>query len=181
MANEKDAVQVQPEEDQAKPSRKRGRILVVGAVLGVMVVEALVIFILAKAFVVPDPQMANAGEHGALDPSAGQMAPEPVEVEIVRLRAQNDRSQRVLVYDLTVFVIVSSDKEAKFKELIEKRRETVRDRFTCLVRAADPDRFQEPDLASLRTQFKHELEQVLGQNDLVQEVLIPSIMSYPEG
>ncbi len=52
--------------------------------------------------------------------------------------------QRVLVYDLTVFVVVSSDKEPAFRELIEKRRETVRDRFTCLVRAADTNRTWAP-------------------------------------
>ena len=181
MANDKEeAVQPQTEEAQAEKARKRGRLVAVGAILGVMIIEAIVILVLAKAFVVPDPREAHADQHGMLDPTAGQRAPEPLEVEIVKLRAQNDRSQRLLVYDLTVFVIVSSDKEPAFKELIEKRRETVRDRFTRIVRAAEPARFQEPDLASLRAQFKHELENVLGQSDLVQEVLIPSIMSYPD-
>jgi len=129
--------------------------------------------------VAPQPKTAQAGEHGALNPEAGQKAPEPMEVEIVKLRAQNDRSQRTLVYDLTVFVVVSSDKEPQFKPLLEKRRETIRDRFTRIIRAADPARFQEPDLATLRAQFKQEMNQVLGKNDLVQEVLIPSIMSFP--
>ena len=40
---------------------------------------------------------------------------------------------------------------------------------------------QEPDLATLRAQFKNEINQVLGKADLVQEVLIPSIFSFGEG
>ncbi len=165
----------------AEPSRKRGRMIALGAVLGVMIVEAVVIFALVKTFVAPQPQAALAGPNGALDPNAGQKAPEPVEVEIVKLRAQNDRSQRILVYDMTVFVVVQSDKEEEFKELLAKRSATIRDRFTRIVRASDPARFAEPDLATLRAQFKHEMEQVLGTSDLVQEVLIPSFTQYGEG
>ena len=181
MANDKEQAVQQLEEALSQPPKRRGRMIAIGAVLGVMVVEALVIFVLVKAFVVPQPKAAQAGEHGALNPQAGQKAPEPTEVEIVKVRAQNERSQRMLVYDLSVFAVVSSDNEPEFKQLLEKRRETIRDRFTRIVRAADPVRFQEPDLATLRAQFKQEMNQVLGKGDLVQEVLIPSIMSYGEG
>ncbi len=167
--------------DVAEPSKKRGKLIALGAVLGVMIIEAVVIFVLVKAFVVPQPQTAVAGPHGALDPAAGQKAPEPVEVEIVKLRAQNDRSQRMLVYDMTIFVVVQSDKEGEFKELLAKRSATIKDRFTRIVRASDPARFAEPDLATLRAQFKHEMEQVLGTSDLVHEVLIPSFTQYGEG
>ena len=179
MAKDKEEAVPQVEESSPQSPKRRGRMIAIGAVLGVMVVEAVVIFVLVKAFVAPQPKTAQAGEHGALNPEAGQKAPEPMEVEIVKLRAQNDRSQRTLVYDLTVFVVVSSDKEPQFKPLLEKRRETIRDRFTRIIRAADPARFQEPDLATLRAQFKQEMNQVLGSNDMVQEVLIPSIMSFP--
>ena len=183
MANDKGKEQQAPEsaEDAAPEPKNRGKLIAVGAILGVMILEAVVIFVLAKAFVVPKPPLAEAGVHGALNPLAGQKAPEPVEVEIVKLRAQNDRSQRVLVYDLSIFAVVQSDKEAEFKELIEKRRETIKDRFTRIVRASDPARFLEPDLATLRAQFKNEINQVLGKADLVQEVLIPSIFSFGEG
>ncbi|HSW46284.1 MAG TPA: flagellar basal body-associated FliL family protein [Phycisphaerae bacterium] len=173
---------VQPlDEESQKPAKGRGRAIAIGAVLGVMIVEALVIFVLAKGFVAPEPRVANAGESGALDPAAGQKAPEPVEVEIVKLRAQNERSQRVMVYDFSVFVVVSGERQGEFTRLLDTRRETIRDRFTRIVRSSDPARFQEPDLTTLRTQFKHELNQVLGKGDLVEEVLIPTIMSYAEG
>ncbi len=181
MAKDNDIEQQSVEMDgEAPPKKNRSKLVAIGAVLGVMALEAVIIFVLVKTFVVPKPSAAEASMSGSLDPQAGQKAPEPVEIEVVKFRAQNDRSQRVQVYDMTIFVIVQSDKQEEFTGLLDKRRETIRDRFTRIVRASDPARFQESDLATLRAQFKNEMNQVLGKPDLVQEVLIPTIFSFGE-
>ncbi len=178
---ENDAVEQLDEAPPPKSSKGRGRLMIIGAVLGIMVLEGLVIFVLVKSYVAPTPQDAQAMGPGGLDAAAGQKAVPPVEVEVVQFRAQNEKSQRVMVYDLTIFAVVGADKKEKFQELLEQRRGTIRDRFTRIVRASDPARFLEPDLATLREHFRNELGEIADDRELVQEVLIPAIMTYAEG
>ncbi len=178
---ENDVVEQLDDAPPPKSSKGRGRIMVIGAILGIMAIEALVIFVLVKSYVAPAPQDAQAMGPGGLDAAAGQKAVQPVELEVVQFRAQNEKSQRVMVYDLTIFAVVPADKKARFQELLEQRRETIRDRFTRIVRSSDPARFLEPDLATLREHFRNELGELASDRELVQEVLIPSIMTYAEG
>ena len=51
-----------------------------------------------------------------------------------------------------------------------------RARSAAVVRAADPQRFIEPDLATLRQQFKRVLSEMAGEDVEIKEVLIPSIV-----
>jgi len=163
-----------------KPPKQKGRLMVGGVIVGVMLVEALVIIILVKSFGGAAPQEAQASGPGGLDPTAGQKAAEKVEVEIVGLRATNGRGQRPVIYQLTVFSVVSSVHAEEFKQVLEQRKETVKDRFTRIIRAADPICFSEPDLATVRGQFKHELTQIIGIQDAIEEILIPSVVPFSE-
>lgn len=161
----------------SRTGKKRGKMMLAGLVLGVMVVEGLMIFALVKGYTAK-PQEANASQ--GLDAHAGQKAPTPAEAQVVQFRAQNDRSQRMTVYDLTVSVVSTSDKIEELKLILEQRKDTIRDRFTRVVRSLDPTRFQEADLATLRSQFRTELNQIVGEDQAVKEVLIPSIIAISE-
>lgn len=163
-----------------KPPKNKGRFMVGGVILSVMLVEALVIFILVKSFGGASPQQAQAGNPGGLDADAGRKASEKVEVEIVGLRATNEKGQRPVIYQLSIFAVVPSEHGDEFNQVLERRRETIKDRFTRIVRAADPNCFSEPDLATVRGQFKHALVQVIGIEDAVDEVLIPSIVPFSD-
>lgn len=181
------AEEVEQAQDE-KPSGKkvnRGRLMIGGVFLAVMAAEAVVVFILVKAFVAPPPQVVEASAvTEGLDAEEGEVADSVAEVKVAQFRAQNEKSQRVLIYDLTIYAVVPKSKEEDFIKLMEERGETIKDRFTRIVRAADPARFLEPDLATLRELFKHELARLAASDDegkVVQEVLIPSIVSYSEG
>lgn len=163
-----------------KPAKNKGRFMVGGVILGVMLVEALAIFILVKSFGGATPQQAQASGPGGLDVNSGQKASEDVEVEIVGLRATNEKGQRPVIYQLSIYAVVPSEHEDEFRKVLERRQETVKDRFTRVVRAADPNCFSEPDLATVRAQFKHELEQVIGIDGAVDEVLIPSVVPFSD-
>jgi hypothetical protein len=62
-------------------------------------------------------------------------------------------------------------------KVLQKRKATVQDRLARVVRAAEPERFSEPDLRTLRKQFLVELTQIMGEEGLIQEILIPAISS----
>jgi flagellar basal body-associated protein FliL len=186
-------------EQPAANSGKRKNLMMGGVLLGIMLAEGGGVFMLAKHFAGP-PAAAVAAPVGGLDAKAGAKASPETEVEVVRLRAQNEKSQQLRVYDITVAGVFEEKetKEAKGEakgeekekegegaagakptskvaELLLKKKATLQDRFGRIVRSMDPQRFSEPDLTTLREQFKRELQQIVGEEAVVKEVLIPSI------
>ncbi|HOW73141.1 MAG TPA: flagellar basal body-associated FliL family protein [Phycisphaerae bacterium] len=185
MAKDKEEASKKPSEDAAggdKPKKGRGKLIMIGVIAGVMIAEAAVVFVLVKSFSGGGPQEAEAhATEGLKDGEGAQPAAAQLDLEVVKFRAQNEKSQRLLMYELSVSAVVSGDSEAEVKEILERRKETIRDRFTRVVRSADPSRFMEPDLATLRDQFKAELSQVIGKEGAIQEVLIPQIVLMSGG
>jgi len=167
------------EPTSGKPKKKKGRMLVIGAIFGVMLAEGLVIFVLIKSFG-GSPQQAEAAGAAGLDAEGGQKAAQKVEMEIVNLRATNEKSQRPVIYQLNIYAVVAGEHEEKFAEVLARRKETIKDRFTRIVRAADPNSFAEPDFATIRKQFAYELNQVIGIEGAIDEVLIPNIVPYSD-
>ena len=183
--------------EQPAAGGKRKSMIMAGIVLGVMLAEGVGVFVLAKSMAGP-PAKAEAAPVG-LDAKAGVKAPPETELEVVRLRAQNERSQQLRVYDITVAAVfeekpakeepkaeakgeekkegegAAAKPTSKIAELLQRKKATLQDRFGRIVRSMDPQRFAEPDLMTIREQFKRELQQIVGEEAVVKEVLIPSI------
>lgn len=172
MADERASEQMS-EQAPAKSSKKK--VMAMGGILVVvMAIEAVVVFMLVK----PPPAAADAAPPVQGVPGVEQeKKPQVVELEVVKLRAQNERTQRLMTYDLDVYVSVSDVNKERVGEVLQRRRATVQDRLARVVRAAEPERFIEPDLRTLRKQFQAELTQIVGEEGLITEVLIPSIVS----
>jgi hypothetical protein len=160
------------------PSSGRRTLTIGGILLAVMVVEGGLVFVLAKHFTRPASVVA-AGLEGGGD---GQGLRD-IEIEIVKLRAQNERSQQIYIYDLTVAATLSEKHGPVVQEILLRRQATVQDRLSRVVRSLDPQRFAEPDLATLRQQFRYELSRIVGETqegEIIREVLIPSLVRYSE-
>jgi len=171
--------QVETEAQAGGPGKsgRRRNLMVVGFLAAVMVVEGLAVFVLVKHFGA-DPQTAQATGAAGLDPLAGEKAPEEVEVEVGRFRAQSAKSEPPVMWEFAIYASVAeSDKEA-FSELVERKKATIQDRLTSVVRAADPALFSQPDFALLRQQFKQELCKIAGDEGMIREVLIPTSVPY---
>jgi len=165
------------EQDEAaasQPKPKRKTLLMGGVLLGVMAVEALVVVVLVKHFGAEPASVEAAPIHG-LDEAEGSKQPLDKELSVVKFRAQNEKSQRMLYYDLTVYISVPEAESERVNEIVQRKQATIQDRFSSIVRSADPQRFMEPDLATLREQFKRELSQIIGDEKVIQQVLIPSV------
>ncbi|GMV96228.1 MAG: flagellar basal body-associated FliL family protein [Phycisphaerae bacterium] len=148
-----------------------------GAFLGMMVIEAVVVFVLVRNFS-GGPQAAEAhGPTPGINLTEGARKPEEVELEVVKLTAQNERSQRLVEYSMEIYVSVADADQEKLADLLKRRKATIQDRLTRVIRAAEPERFTEPDLKTLRKQIQNELAGVVGDDKMIREVLIPSIVS----
>jgi len=164
---------------QAPPAGgRRKNVLMLGILVGVMVAEALVVFILVKSFSSTSPASAEAA---GLVAGEGQKAPGQVEVQVGDFRAQNRRGQQSYVLQFTVFAAIAETDKEKVEQAIAAKSATIKDRFTRVVRSMEPDRFVEPELTTLRTQLKAELSQLLGSDLKLGEVLLTDFSSAVDG
>jgi flagellar basal body-associated protein FliL len=165
--------------ENALPSGRRKRMLMVGILAGVMILESVVVFVLVKSWSpAAGPSAAQAAANGLS--SEGEKAPKQVEVKVGDFRAQNRRGQQTYVLDFSVFAKVAEKDKAKLEEEIAAKSATLKDRLVRVVRAMEPERFTEPDLTTLRTQTKEALREVLGAELKIDEVLLTDFTAMVE-
>ena len=102
------------------------------------------------------------------------------EVQVLDFKAQNRQTGRMLLYDLSVFVVVKSESETQVKDTIGARKALITDRIRTIIAQNDPEKLgggSEPGLETLRRQVKHQLDEVIGDG-LVEEVLIPRCIPF---
>ncbi|HNO77924.1 MAG TPA: hypothetical protein PKN33_07665 [Phycisphaerae bacterium] len=102
-----------------------------------------------------------------------------VEIAIPELNAYNKRDGRLFLYNVQVTIRVQSDKKEQVEEIISMRESTIKDRFNTVIRSADSKYLNEPELKTIRRQLQHELENVMGDDQLIEELLIPKFFQSP--
>jgi flagellar basal body-associated protein FliL len=160
------------QESTPAPTLKRKLILPL-MVGGIMLVEGVVIFLLVRISS-PEPPPAQAAAEGltaeqqieALDP----------EVSVAECDAINRASGQTVVVHIALSALVSPPNVDRAQKLIEKRKNTIQDRVQLVVRGADPKHLNEPGLETIRRQLKMELDKILGDDKLLNEILVPQIL-----
>jgi flagellar basal body-associated protein FliL len=155
------------------PTRKK--LIPIVIVAGLMIVEAVGIFVAMKTLGT-DPQPAEAATGEGIGPGETPADAMDVELVICELDAYNKQTGRLLMIHLEVVVVVSPDEQERFEKLIELRQNTIDDRVTTIIRSADPKYLNEPQLETIRRQIKFELDKIVGSEDLIHEVLIPKLL-----
>lgn len=140
---------------------------------GLMIVEGVGI-VLAIKFTGGQPQSAAADdEHADQFDEHGVPLLQESEVEVTDLMAFNNKGGPIYIYQIGVYAQVPTSSKKVFEAFVANRRQTVEDRLSRIVRAADPKFFDEPGLETLRRQFKYELNKIIGDESIVQEILFP--------
>ena len=102
------------------------------------------------------------------------------EVQVLDFKAQNKQTGRLILYDLSVFVVVKSESESQVKDTIAARKALITDRIRTIIAQNDPEKLgggSEPGLETLRRQVKHQLDEIVGDG-LIEEVLIPRCIPF---
>ncbi len=171
----------QPEAPQAaKPKSKKLYTALI--LLAIMAAEGGVIFG-AMRFFGASPVPAAAHE---VDSEEGQgqdtmAAGHAAEVLIAETDAFSNRSGRLYVYHLQVKAVVKSVNQETIKKLVEERAGTISDRISTVIRGADPEHLNEPGLETIRRQIQFELDKILGDEALIEELLIPRLLQSRAG
>ncbi|MDO8631456.1 MAG: hypothetical protein Q7R41_13295 [Phycisphaerales bacterium] len=181
MANEN----AQASAPETPESKKRSKSWIIVVVL--MAVEGAAVFFGTKILTGPaGPAVAEAGEsQGGHGPAAhGEPAPvaqEFAEVEVAECRPVNKVSGKLITFRMRVSVLIRSSDAERAKALVEGNKARINDRINLVIRSADPSHFNEPALETIKRRLKSEFENVLGDEKLIQEVLIPEMLPSGPG
>lgn len=168
MADEKDAA-------SKGGKNKKKALITVAIVAGVMLAEGGAVF-MATRWLSPGPDPAAAAMNGL-----GEEAPaaaQDVEIEIADFMAPNAKKGRVFVYEMKIAARVAGSDVERLKVLLKEQRLTISDRLNNLVRAADPQILTEDGLETLKRQMRFEINNILGDEDLIRMILIPKLMPH---
>ena len=154
---------------------------------GVMLIEAVVL-IGGFKFISGGPKTAaavelqtetSAKEGEAKGGPADQKA--PVEIQLLDSRFPNKQSGRTFLYDVNIVVTTKLVTQDKVKDLISSHDALIKDRVRTIIAEMDPDKLgggSEPGLETLRRQVKYQLDQILGDDKLIDEVLVPRCIAF---
>ena len=158
--------------EQTKVFSDRHRNLLTAAVVGgLMLVEGAGILIAVK-YLSGGPELSHAGV--GIDGDYGQgLLGDETELQVTEMVSFNSTDGRVFVYQISVYASVETEHSQKIEALLELRKNTIDDRLSKVIRAANPKYLDEPGLETMQRQFKHELDQILGDDTLIKAILFP--------
>lgn len=175
MAEPNPQTDVSDEAVQA-PKRKRS-VVTLGIFGGVMLVEGIAIFACMKFFGAdPDPTQGLEATEATTQPWE-----ESQELEVGNLRVLNTDGRRAMLYNVRVVIRVHHTNREKIEEFLESRRSTVEDAMSRVIRRAEERHLAEPGLETLRRQIRFELGVLLGDESIIEQVLIPGFTPLPTG
>ncbi len=176
---EADKKKEEPSAEAGEGDKPRGRPwATMGIFGGVMLLEGLAIFMCMKIFgSEPDPTL---GMEGDLQPTTAPFEASR-ELEVSSVRVQNDNGQRATLYSVSVTIRVDHAREAMVTEFLKNRKATINDGISRLIRSAEEKHLAEPGLETLKRQIRFELSSLLGDDTIIEQVLIPEFTPLPIG
>jgi flagellar basal body-associated protein FliL len=97
---------------------------------------------------------------------------------------QNTQGDRTILYSVTVNIRISSDPnivQLVEEDFLKSRKATVIDAISRILRSADHKDMTQPGLETLKRQIRFELSSMLGDDTIIQQVLVPEFTPLPTG
>jgi flagellar basal body-associated protein FliL len=169
--------------------KKKQTLMMLGVLLAVMAVEGGGIYFAVKFFgggpkaavaeglADPAKSVGGHGGEGGEGEKAGEFT-QDAELPVAKLKAPNMKSGRLFLYDIEVYAKTKKDKADTLKKMLEGFKATIEDRLSRVVRSAEPQDLQEDGLETIRRQVKHELGQIVGDEKMIEEILIPKCTPF---
>ena len=143
-------------------------------VLGVAVVEGGAFFAVIKLLGGgPSATYGSDGNHviEAPEPAENQSSSEVVLLQ--GFKVPNNKSGHTIIYDFDISVAVPQTRAVDMNQVVKAHDAEIRDRVSQIVRQARPRVLEEDDFGTLRLLLKRTLNEVSGDDELIQRVLIP--------
>ena len=177
MADDSAAASAAP----ATAARSGSRLVPLLVVAALMGVEGVGVFLLTN-MLSGQPQAAP-GESGpeGLGAENSLVSAEPEEVELAECRPTNPQSGKPITMHIRVTALVAAADREKVEEMVESRKARIEDCVNTVMRSAHPKHLNEPGLETIRRRLQHELNELFGDDQLIQQVLIPHLLLSGSG
>jgi flagellar basal body-associated protein FliL len=106
---------------------------------------------------------------------------ESKELEVAHVRVQNANGARTILYSVTITARVRRENEAMLQEFLENRKATLNDAISRIIRSTDEKHLAEPGLETLKRQVRFELSNLIGDDTVIEQILIPEFTPLPTG
>lgn len=168
--------------DQPAPAEtksKRGTMITLVLVLGVALIEGGVFFVLMK-YMGGGPSPTYGEETHAIPEELRPEETRTVEIELVeRFRVPNNKSGQTIIYEMDASAVVRAARQAEMEEFLAQRTAEVADRIAQILRQASARVMEEDDLGTLKLLLRQGLSELIGDDALLQAVLIPRLVPLP--
>jgi len=164
-----------PEKEAPEAAPKKRKILLPAILASAMLLEGVGIFAAMKIFGSKPASAPGMEMIAGLDAEA---PPQSVEIDIAEFKALNEKSGLTFMVDISVSAKTPSDRAADAERAIAEKSKTIVDRLTQAVRSAEPKHLKEEDLATIRRKMKFELDKILGDETIVEELLITRFQKF---
>lgn len=161
-------------EQAAEPGKKKGRLVPILIIAGMMIGEGVGVFFLAKT-ISPDPSAAIAVEGESTDGGSADEAA-LMEIELAECRPSNKMGGKLIAFHIRVSGLVSSKDFEAVKEMVETKQGRIEDSVNIVIRSSEPKHFNEPGLETIKRRLKKELDRILNDPELIKGVLIPQFL-----
>jgi len=175
MADERDDLNVG---ENARPKHGVLPFVIVALLMGL---EGVGVFLLARV-ISPNPVTVAAAESGGADGltdtgGAGGFA----EIELAECRPSNRTSGKFVTFHVRVSALVLAEDLERAERIVRANRARLEDGVNTVIRRADLNHLNEPDLQTLKRHLKHSFDRIFGDDQLVKEVLIPQFLQSGSG
>jgi flagellar basal body-associated protein FliL len=164
---------------EAKPAKKGLPIKVIGVVAGLMIAEAVGVYIFVSA-------TGPRAQAAAAQTIKGEDQPDldaSVEVPLLEEKLQNMQTGRAWIWDTEIVLKVRTRNEAYVTKELEKRHAEIAEGVALIFRRSPHNNLKEPGLETINRQVTAYMNQVLGKDaegkERLERVVIPKCKGFP--
>lgn len=175
MSDKKEKPPAAPPADEKAAPKKGLPVKMIGIIAGIMVVEAIAVFLFFGSIA---PKKANAVEHDehAIKDDDSQSVQE---IMIVEDKFQNLQQGKVWFWDTAVYVQVQKKNSDQVDKVLESRGNEIKEEIGRIIGRAQPAQLREPDGQTINRQFTAYLNKVFGNDSgdkpIIEKVVVPRL------
>lgn len=179
MADKKpDAAPAADKAAEQAPPKKKLPIKTIGIVAGIMIVEAVAVFMLLGS----GAPKASHGETPAAELHDDD-SEKTSEIELVTDKFQNMTTGQAWVWQISIFLQVKNKNSERVEEVLEQRRAEIREGLLQIIGKARHTQLTEPEKQTLSRQIASFLERLDGMTvdgkSVIERVIFADCRGYP--
>jgi len=104
-----------------------------------------------------------------------------VVIKVTEFKAPNKKSGSTFLYDLKICAVLKAEYQKRVEDAISEREPLIQDRIRTIIAQSDPEKLSggtEPGLETLRRQVKYQLDEIIGEEGMIDEVLVPRCIPF---